>query len=176
MRVDREQRFGFGLGFLRIAAEMISIGPRIMSLHAVIALGILRDRKFRIDIAHELGLDPLEAGLEWGISRIAIRRIRAERLAQGSTPFGIKRVIAVETVLGINAEPIFLILQLPVEIEDALAANAGFRKEADGRGIGGRLLATSKSHELAFRGALAGHHDTHAGVARARGHCCGAEY
>ena len=53
---------------------------------------------------------------------------------------------------------------------------SGFRKQARGGGIGGRLLTAGEGEHVAQSGALARHHDAHAGIARARGDCRCAEH
>ncbi len=161
MRVGCEQRVGLRLGFVGIAAEMISVSARIMARHAMIALGIFGHGALGVDIAHELGLDPLEARLERRIGRLVVGRVCSQRLAERRDSLRVQRVVAVEAVLGVDRKAIFLVLQLAEKFEDALAADTRPSTANGGGRVGGRLLAAGEGHEFAFRGLLAGRHDAH---------------
>src|SRR4051794_14492431 len=102
---------------------MISVGPRIMAWDALIALGIFGDRMARVSEAEQLGLHSLEARLEHRIDRLVVGRIGLEGLLERLDALVRQRVGAVVAVLGIDREPIFLVLQLAEELEQALAAD-----------------------------------------------------
>src|SRR3954447_23231699 len=74
---------------------------------------------------------------------------------------------AVVTVLRIDREAIFLVLQLGEEFEHALTADAGGIERLYRKGIRARFLRAREGQELAERGLLAGHHDPHRRVASA---------
>ena len=59
MGTGREQRIGFVLCFFRVAAQVISISPRIMGGDALVGLRIFDHGVTGIGEAVELGLDPL---------------------------------------------------------------------------------------------------------------------
>src|SRR5437763_10711 len=86
-----------------------------LSRLAAVARGIFDHRLARIDVAEELGLDPLERGLERRVGRLVPRRIAFELCLKRIDPFGIQRVVAGETVLRIDGEPVLLVLQLAEE-------------------------------------------------------------
>ncbi len=59
-----QQPVGFGHRFVGVSAEVIGISARIMSGDALVAFGIANWRILRVDIADQLGLDPLEPRLD----------------------------------------------------------------------------------------------------------------
>src|SRR4029434_5224327 len=103
---------GLGIGFVGIGAEVIGVGPRIMGGHALIALGIIFDRLFRRDKADQLRLDALEPSLERRVRLTVPGGIFLVQLAQRLDALTGKRMRAVVTVLGIDRQAIFLVLQL----------------------------------------------------------------
>ena len=118
----------------------------------------------------QLGLDPLEARFERRIGRPVPGRVLLVDLLQSGDALARQRVGAVVAVLGVDREAIFLVLQLLEEFEAALAADPRRRRDI-WRRPGRRELswARVKARKLAQRRLLPGHHDAHAGVARAGG-------
>ena len=69
----------------------------------------------------------------------------------------------------------FLVLELLEEGEQPLAADLRLGEEAGAGLVGRGFLGAAEGEELAHRRLLAGGHDAHAGLARARRHRRGAE-
>ena len=75
VRILGQQRIGLRLGLLRVAAQVIGVGARIMGRDALVAFRIFFYRLARIDEADELGLDPLETRFERRVARLAPSRV-----------------------------------------------------------------------------------------------------
>ena len=128
-----------------------------MSGNALVALGIALDRPGWLEIALELRLDALEPGLERGVGALVPCGVLAERLLERLNALVRERVRTVVTVLGVDREAIFLVLQLAEEFQEALPAGAGVVEIFD-RGLVGRgLLRAGEGEKLAERCLLAGH-------------------
>ena len=126
-----------------------------MRRDALVALGIFDDRLLGIGIAQELGFDPLEARFQRRVGRLVPGGIGSQLLLERLDALGRQRVVAVEAVGGIDREPVFLVLELAEEIEQALAADPRFAEEARGGRVGGRFLGAGEGEKFAECRALA---------------------
>ncbi len=155
---------------------MIGIGPGVVSRDALVAFGIEIHRLLWRYISDQLGLHPLESGLERRIDRMVPSRILLIKLGQGLDALARKRMGAVVAVFRINPDPELLVLELLEELEASLAGDTGRGKIFGARKVGSRFLGPAKGHEAAHRRLLAGRQDSHAGLACARRHRSGAQH
>ena len=156
---------------------MPCVGAGIAGRDRLVAFGIFAQGDGRLGgVAEQLGLDPLEPGLDFRIRWFVPGGIFLVNISEQSDPFPGKRVGSTVAVFLRNTEAELIILQLLEKIDGAFAGYAGFSQIASTRGIGGPFLYPAEGEELAHRGLLSRSQYAHACVAGARCYGRGAQY
>ena len=83
-----QQRVRLRDRFIRVAAEVVSVGAGVMRGNALVAFGIAKYGLLGIDVAQQLRLHPQKSRLERGVDRLGPRRVALQLHLQRLNAFG----------------------------------------------------------------------------------------